>query len=52
MKPDSETINLNLSAVYEKKFIEQFGTLPDAYIQRTRKTISQRQRMRPVGFGD
>jgi hypothetical protein len=51
MKPDSETINLNLSAVYEKKFIEQFGSLPDAYIQRTRKTISQRQRMRPVEFG-
>ena len=52
MKPDSETINLNLSAVYEKRFTEQFGSLPNAYTQKVRKSISQKQRMRPVGFGD
>jgi len=51
MKPDSETINLDLSRFYENKFIEQFGPLPDATVQRMRKQYSQRQRMRPREFG-
>ena len=51
MKPDTETINLNLSKMYEAKFIEQFGTLQDATIQEWRKTLSQKARMRPREFG-
>lgn len=51
-KPDTETVNLNLSKVYENKFIEQFGSLPDATIQRMRKTLSQKQRMRSREFGE
>jgi hypothetical protein len=51
MKPDSDTINLNLSELYEKKFIEQFGPLPDAYTEKIRKTVSQNQRMRARTFG-
>lgn len=51
LKPDSETLNAKLSDVYASKFIEQFGDLPDAYIQRIRKVISQKQRMRPREFG-
>jgi hypothetical protein len=51
MKPDAETINLNLAKVYEDRFTRQFGILPDAYSDRMRKVLSQRQRMRPREFG-
>jgi hypothetical protein len=51
MKPDSETLNLNLAKVYEQRFISQFGVLPDAYSERMRRTLCQRQRMRPREFG-
>lgn len=51
MKNDSDTINLNLAKVYDEKFTKQFGPLPDAYSDRMRKTISQKQRMRPRTFG-
>jgi hypothetical protein len=51
MKSDTETQNLNLSKFYENQFDRQFGTLPDAYIQKLRKSISQKQRMRPREFG-
>ena len=51
MKPDSQTINLNLAQMYEAKFTRQFGPLPDAYSDRMRKTLSQKGRMRPREFG-
>ncbi len=51
MKNDSDTLNLNLAKVYEEKFIRTFGTLPDAYSDRMRKTLSQKQRMRSRTFG-
>jgi hypothetical protein len=51
MKPDSDTMNLNLAKVYEDNFIRQFGQLPDAYSDRMRKTLCQRQRMRSREFG-
>jgi len=51
MKPDSETINLNLAQIYEQKFTQQFGTLPDAYSEKMRRTLSQKERMRPREFG-
>jgi hypothetical protein len=51
MKPDSETLNLNLSKMYEDKFIQQFGPLPTATAQRMRKQFNQKQRMRPMVFG-
>jgi len=51
LKPDSETINLELSNVYAGRFEQQFGSLPDARTQELRKTISQRQRFRPRTFG-
>jgi len=51
MKPDAETINLNLAQIYEQKFTQQFGTLPDAYSEKMRKTLSQRERMRSREFG-
>lgn len=51
MKNDSDTLNLNLAKVYADKFEIQFGKLPDAYSDRIRKTISQRQRMRAREFG-
>jgi hypothetical protein len=51
-KPDSDTLNLNLSAFYEKKFTATFGPLPDAYSERMRKTIAMQERMRPRTFGD
>jgi hypothetical protein len=51
MKNDSDTLNLNLSKFYEGKFIEQFGTLPDAYTERMTKVLSQQNRMRPREFG-
>jgi hypothetical protein len=51
MKPDSDTLNLNLAKVYEDRFIAQFGVLPDAYSERMRKTLSQQQRMRPREWG-
>jgi hypothetical protein len=51
MKSDSDTLNLNLAKIYELKFEKQFGSLPDAYSDRMRKTLSQKQRMRPRAFG-
>lgn len=51
LKYDTETQNLNLSKMYEDKFTQQFGILPDAYIQKMRKSYSQKQRMRPREFG-
>jgi hypothetical protein len=51
MKPDAETVNLNLAQIYEQKFIQQFGTLPDAYAEKMRKTLCQRERMRSREFG-
>jgi hypothetical protein len=51
MKNDSDTINLNLAKIYEDKFTMQFGSLSNAYSDRMRKTLSQRQRMRPREFG-
>jgi hypothetical protein len=52
MKPDSETYNEKLADRYEKKFTARFGPLPDAYSQRMRKILSQKDRMRPRQFGD
>jgi hypothetical protein len=52
MKNDSDTLNLNLAKLYENKFDQQFGKLPDAYSDRMRKTISQKGRMRPRTFGE
>jgi hypothetical protein len=52
MKNDSDTINLNLAKVYEDKFTRQFGSLPDAYSDRMRKVLSQKQRMRARAFGE
>lgn len=51
MKNDSDTQNLNLAAIHEKKFTTQFGLLPDAYSERMKKVISQKGRMRPRQFG-
>lgn len=51
MKSDTETLNLNLSKVYENNFINQFGNLPDAYTQKMRRSLSQKQRMRPREWG-
>jgi hypothetical protein len=50
-KPDSDTLNLNLSKLYEDQFTAQFGSLPDAYTEKMRKTISMADRMRPREFG-
>jgi hypothetical protein len=50
-KPDSDTLNLNLSRLYEDEFTRQFGPLPDAYSEKMRKTISMMERMRPREFG-
>ena len=51
MKNDSDTLNLNLAAVYESRFSAQFGFLPDANSERIRKTLSMQQRMRPREWG-
>lgn len=51
LKPDSDTLNLNLAAIYEQKFTQQFGSLPDAYSERMRRVLCQSQRMRPRVFG-
>jgi hypothetical protein len=51
MKNDSDTLNMNLAKQYEEKFSNQFGPLPDAYSERMKKVLSQRQRMRPRTFG-
>lgn len=51
MKPDSETINLDLAKYYENIFTEKFGPLPDAYSARMRKILSQKGRMRTREFG-
>jgi hypothetical protein len=52
MKPDSETINLQMAKYYEDRFTSVFGPLPDAYSERMRKTLNQQTRMRPRQFGD
>jgi hypothetical protein len=51
MKPDSDTINLNLAKVYSDRFSAQFGPAPNAHAERIRKTLSQSQRMQPRQFG-
>jgi hypothetical protein len=51
MKPDSDTLNLNLAKLYEAKFEQQFGTLRDAFSEKMRKTIPMMERMRPRVFG-
>lgn len=51
MKPDSETLNLNLAKFYEDRFEKKFGPLPDAYSVRMRKVLAQRTRMRSREFG-
>jgi hypothetical protein len=51
MKPDSETLNLNLAKFYETQFSSQFGPLPTALAERWRKTLSTKQRMRPREWG-
>ena len=51
LKPDTETLNLKLAQLYEDRFTAKFGTLPDAYVQKMRKVVSQKQRMRPREFG-
>jgi len=51
MKDDTETFSLNMAKLHEDRFIEEFGKLPDAYSERMRKVISQRQRMRNRVFG-
>ncbi len=50
-KPGEETFNPNLSAIYERKFVQQFGELPNAYSEKMRRVLSQKQRMRPREFG-
>lgn len=50
-KPDSETLNLNLSKMYEESFTRRFGPIPDAYSERMRKILSQKQRMRAREWG-
>jgi len=51
MKNDSDTLNMNLAKQYEEKFSNQFGALGNAYSERMKKVLSQRQRMRPRVFG-
>jgi hypothetical protein len=51
LKPDSETINLNLAKYYEDSFTAKFGPLPTAHSERWLKTVSMKQRMRPREFG-
>ena len=51
MKNDSDTLNLNMAKLYEDKFTRQFGLLPDAYSDRMRKVLSQKQRMRSREYG-
>jgi hypothetical protein len=50
-KPDSDTINLNLSKMYESSFEARFGPLPNAYNEKMRRTLSLKDRMRPREFG-
>lgn len=50
-KPDSETMNVELSKMYESRFISRFGQLPDANSERIRRTLSMKQRMRPRIWG-
>jgi len=52
MKPDSETLNLNLAKSYEGRFDALFGPLPTALAERWRKTLSMKQRMRARAFGE
>jgi len=51
MKADSDALNLDLAKLYENRFIQQFGPLPDAYSERMRKIFSQQGRMRSRVFG-
>jgi hypothetical protein len=50
-KSEVGTYDPNLAAVYERKFTMQFGALPTAYSDFTRKTVTNRQRMTPIAFG-
>lgn len=51
LKNDPEALNIPMAKMYEDKFARQFGTLPDAYSDRMRKTLNMKQRMRPRIFG-
>lgn len=51
LKPDPETVNLDLAKYYENKFTAEFGSLPDFKTEQLRKTISQQQRFRARTFG-
>lgn len=51
MKNDSDTLNMGLAKFYEDRFARQFGQIPNAYSERMKKTLSQRQRMRARVFG-
>lgn len=51
MKPEADTMNLNLAAYHEKKFTEMFGPMPDAYQEKMRHDLPRRQRMRARPFG-
>lgn len=50
-KPDTETVNLNLSKYYEDRFTSNFGPLPDARSEKMHKTIAMQGRMRMREFG-
>lgn len=50
-KPDSDTQNLNLSKLYEDRFVATFGSLPDAYADRMIKVLQMQGRMRAREFG-
>jgi hypothetical protein len=51
LKPDSDTTNPKLAQFYDDRFTARFGPLPDAYSEKMRKTLSQKERMRPREFG-
>lgn len=51
LKNDSDTLNLNLATLFEKRFTDRFGPLPDAYSEKMRRELPRRQRMRPREFG-
>jgi len=51
LKPDSDTQNIDLAAVYDKAFTDRFGPMPDAYSEKMRKMLPRQQRMRPRPFG-
>ena len=51
LKPDSDTQDLNLAAVYDNAFTQRFGPMPDAYSEKMRKMLPRQARMRPREFG-